>query len=393
MVAGSARLRGVGSRHSFNTIADTDGDQVSLAAMTRLIDIDAQHRTVNIDGGIRYGELATFLDAHGYALANLASLPHISVAGACATATHGSGVANGNLATAVRGLQLVTAEGDVVEVSRDQDAELIDAMTVGLGAFGIVTRLTLAIEPTFDVEQTVFEHVPLEIALDRFHEMMADGYSVSLFTTWRHDDIEQLWRKVRVESDGSAAAVGPAASLFGATAATRNLHPIAELSAESCTDQMGVAGRWHERLPHFRMGFTPSSGDELQSELFVAASAGPDVMRALRGLGQHLTPVLKISEVRAVAADKLWLSPGYQQDCIAFHFTWVPSWAQVQPVLAHLESALAPFAPRPHWGKLTTIGSGDLRSRFEQLTAFGALLDEWDPSRKFRNDYLDAVLD
>ncbi|HEX2785813.1 MAG TPA: FAD-binding protein [Ilumatobacteraceae bacterium] len=392
VVVAATKVRGVGSRHSFNTIADTDGDQVSLAAMTRVIEIDAERRTVAIDGGVRYGELATFLNAHGYALANLASLPHISVAGACATATHGSGVANGNLATAVRGLQLVTAEGHVVEVSRDHDPELIDAMTVGLGAFGIVTGLTLAIEPTFSVEQTVFEHVPLATALDRFHEIMADGYSVSLFTTWRHDEIEQLWRKVRVDSEGSDGVLDAAATRFGATAATRNLHPIAELPAEPCTEQMGVAGPWHDRLPHFRMGFTPSSGDELQSELFVAAADAPAAMRVLRGLGQHLAPVLKISEVRTVAADGLWLSPSYHQDCVAFHFTWIPSWAQVQPVLADLESALAPFAARPHWGKLTTIGSRDLHSRYERLAAFGELLDEWDPSRKFRNAFLDAVL-
>ena len=386
VVVGAAKVRAVGSRHSFNSIADTTGDQVSLASLRRVIDIDAQRRTVTVDGGVRYGELATVLNGQGYALANLASLPHISVAGACATATHGSGVANGNLATAVRGLQLVTAAGDVVEVSVDRDPELLDALTVGLGAFGIVTGLTLAIEPTFDVEQTVFEHVPLATAIDRFHEIMADGYSVSLFTTWGHDEIEQLWRKRRVGS-------GAGAGSFGAVAAIRNLHPISELSAEPCTEQLGVAGPWHERLPHFRMGFTPSSGDELQSELFVAADAAPAAMHVLRGLGQRLAPVLKISEVRTVAADRLWLSPSHGQDCVAFHFTWIPSWAQVQPVLADLEAALAQFAPRPHWGKLTTISGRDLRARYERLPAFGALLGEWDPSRKFRNAYLDAVLD
>jgi xylitol oxidase len=392
VVSAATKVRCVGSRHSFNEIADTGGNQVSLAAMPRLIEIDAQQRTVTIDGGITYAELATSLDAQGYALANLASLPHISVAGACATATHGSGVRNGNLATAVRGLQFVTAEGDVVEVGGGQDPGLIDAVTVGLGALGIVTRLTLAIEPSFNVEQMVYEHLPLPTALAQLHEIMADGYSVSLFTTWRHDEIEQLWRKVRVESEGHDASVDAAATRFGATVASRDLHPITELSAEPCTEQMGLAGPWHDRLPHFRMGFRPSSGDELQSELFVAADHAPEVMRTLRSLGQDLAPVLKISEVRTVAADGLWLSTSYQRDSVAFHFSWINSWSQVQPVLANLESALAPFAPRPHWGKLTTIGSGDLHARFERLAAFGALLDDWDPSRKFRNPYLDAVL-
>ena len=392
VVAAATKVRAVGSRHSFNSIADTDGDQVSLAAMSRVVEIDTQARTVTVDGGIGYAELAGQLHQHGMALANLASLPHISVAGACATATHGSGVANGNLATVVRALQLVTAGGEVVEISREDDSDLMDAVTVGLGAFGVVTRMTLSIEPTFDVRQTVYEHLPLPTALEWFATIMADGYSVSLFTTWRHDDIEQLWRKVRVWPGVDDDDVDAGAVRYEATAATRKLHPIAELSAQPCTEQMGVAGPWHERLPHFRMGFTPSSGDELQSELFIAADDAPEAIRILHGLGQQLAPVLKISEVRTVAADTLWLSPCRGRRCVAFHFTWVPSWPRVRPVLARLESALAPLAPVPHWGKLSTISASDLQSRFARLGAFGELLGRWDPDGKFRNAYLDTVL-
>ena len=182
IVAASSKLRAVGSRHSFNAIADTDGDLVSLAALPRVVELDPQARTVTVDGGIKYGELATRLHENGWALANLASLPHISVAGACATATHGSGVGNGNLATAVQAIEMVTASGELVDVSRDDDPDTMDAITVGLGAFGIVTRLTLAVEPTFAVAQRVFEHLPMQTAVDRLPEIMADGYSVSLFT-------------------------------------------------------------------------------------------------------------------------------------------------------------------------------------------------------------------
>ena len=393
VVAAATKVRAIGSRHSFNTIADTDGDQVSLAAMPRVVEIDEAGHTVTVDGGIRYGELAERLQSRGMALANLASLPHISVAGACATATHGSGAGNRNLSSAVTAMQLVTASGDVVEVSRDRDPRLMDAITVGLGAVGIVTRLTLAIEPTFDVRQTVYEQLPLKTAIASLDEIMADGYSVSLFTTWRHDRIEQLWCKVRAEvgdHDGHATATG--ATRFGAVAATHKLHPIGELSAQPCTEQMGVLGPWHQRLPHFRMVFTPSSGDELQSELFVAASDAPKAFRVLRTLGHELAAVLQISEVRAIAADTLWLSPCYQRDSIALHFTWVPSWPQVQPVLEKLESALAPFDARPHWGKLSTLSGAVLRSRFERLRAFGELLTGWDPSGKFRNAFVDAAL-
>ncbi len=392
VVAAATKVRAVGSRHSFNLIADTDGDQLSLASLPRVVEVDSQARTVNVDGGIGYAELAVHLHQQGMALANLASLPHISVAGACATATHGSGVANGNLATAVRALQVVTAGGDMVEISRDDDSNLMDAVTVGLGAIGVVTGMTLSIEPTFDVRQMVYEHLPLATALEWFNEIMADGYSVSLFTTWCHDDIEQLWRKVRVGPGDSAAGIGADAVRYEATAATQKLHPIAELSAQPCTEQMGIAGPWHERLPHFRMGFTPSSGDELQSELFVAVSDAPEAIRILRSLGDQLAPVLKISEVRTVAADTLWLSPCRGRACVAFHFTWISSWPEVRPVLATVESALAPLAPVPHWGKLSTIAGHDLQTRFADLGAFGELLEQWDPVRKFRNDYLDAVL-
>ena len=247
---------------------------MSLAALPRVVELDPQARTVTVDGGIRYGELATRLHENGWALANLASLPHISVAGACATATHGSGVGNGNLATAVQAIELVTASGDLVDVSRDDDPELMDAVTVGLGAFGVVTRLTLAVEPTFAVSQRVYEHLPMQTAIDRLDEIMADGYSVSLFTSWRPDEIEQLWRKQRVadDNDDDDDASSPR---YGAMPALRDLHPIAELPAEPCTEQLGVAGPWHERLPHFKMGFTPSSGEELQSELFVERADAP----------------------------------------------------------------------------------------------------------------------
>jgi xylitol oxidase len=392
MVAAATKVRAVGSRHSFNVIADTTGDQISLSELPRVVELDTQARTVTVDGGIKYGELATTLHDHGWGLANLASLPHISVAGACATATHGSGVGNGNLATAVSGMEIVAATGDLVEISRDDDPQTMDALTVGLGALGIVTRLTLAVEPTFAVRQRVYQHLPMSTALERLDEIMADGYSVSLFTSWRDDYVEQLWRKERVAVDGKDDDDDGTTERFGATPATRDLHPIVELSAEPCTEQMGVAGPWHERLPHFRMGFTPSSGEELQSELFIGRADAPSAMRTLIEMCDVLAPVLMISEVRAVAADTLWLSPCYQRDCIALHFTWIQSWPEVRPVLEQVESALAPFEPRPHWGKLSTLPGAVIRSRVAKMDAFQELLEEWDPRGKFRNDYLDAIL-
>ena len=389
IVVAASKVRAVGSRHSFNTIADTDGDLVSLAALPPQVELDTQAGTVTVGGGIKYGELSTQLHENGWALANLASLPHISVAGACATATHGSGAGNGNLATAVQAMEIVTASGDLVDISRDDDPLLMDALTVGLGAFGIVTRLTLSVEPTFEVAQRVYEHLPMPTAIDRLDEIMRAGYSVSLFTSWRRDEVEQLWIKRRV-APGSGH--DDEWSRFGATPATSDMHPIAELSAEPCTEQMGVAGPWHARLPHFRMGFTPSSGEELQSELFVAAADAPAAIQTLVELHDVLAPVLMISEVRAVAADTLWMSPCYQRECIALHFTWLQSWPDVEPVLEAMEAALAPFAPRPHWGKLSTLAGEVVRARGARMDDFERVVNEWDPTQKFRNSYLADLL-
>jgi xylitol oxidase len=304
------------------------------------------------------------------------------VAGACATATHGSGVTNANLAAAQRAVELVTADGERRTVTRaDGD---FPAVAVGLGAFGAVTAVTLAVEPTYGVRQVLFEDLPLVDALAHFDEIMAGAYSVSLFTTWRTDAVDQVWCKCRDDE--------PTPDVPGARLATRALHPIGSLSAEPCTEQLGVPGPWHERLPHFRLGFTPSSGAELQSELFVDAAHGPDALRTLAAMADELAPVVQVSEVRTVAADDLWLSPCCGRASVAFHFTWVPSWAAVEPVLRRVEAALAPFGARPHWGKLSTMDGGTLYERYPRLADAAAAMDRVDPHGRFRNAFLDRVL-
>ena len=393
IVGAADRVRAVGSRHSFNDIADTSGDVVSLQHMNRVLAIDPDARTVTVEGGIRYGELARCLHVRGWALANLASLSHITVAGAVATATHGSGAANGNLSTPVVGMELVTCDGDRVDLLRTDDLSPFDAMVVGLGAFGIVTRLTLRIEPTFAVEQRVYEHLPVATAVEQLGAIMASGYSTSLFTRWQGDTIGQAWCKRRVETTPVGdAPIDDGDSFFGAAPAARAFHPIEALDAAACTEQFGRPGPWHERLPHFRPDAMPNNGDELQSELFVAAEDGGAALAALASLGPALDPVLQVSEIRAVAADQLWLSPCYRRESVAFHFTWVSSWAAVRPVLAQVEAALEPLAPRPHWGKLTTLPTATIRGRYERLPEFAALAAEWDPRRRFRNRFLDDLL-
>jgi alditol oxidase len=385
------RLKALGTRHCFNTIADSPDHLISLKEMNRVIALDAQARTVTLEGGINYGQLCPQLQEKGFALHNLASLPHISVAGACTTATHGSGVKNGNLASAVTGLELVIADGTIVSLSKARDGERFHAAVVGLGALGVVTKVTLAIQPAFSMRQYVFEDLPLPQAAKNFDAIMSAGYSVSLFTDWQRDRINEVWVKSVLESGSGSrpgGAGGERVEMFGARPATKNLHPIAELSAEHCTEQLGVPGPWFERLPHFRMGFTPSSGKELQSEYFVPRGHAVEAMLAIQRMGARIGPHLLISEIRTIDADTLWMSPCYKQPSVALHFTWKQDWPAVRQLLPVIERELAPFNVRPHWGKLFTVAPAVLRSRYEKLDEFRKMAAEYDPRGKFQNAFL-----
>lgn len=382
------RLKALGTRHCFNTIADSQHHLLSLREMNRLIALDAQARTVTVEGGINYGQLCPLLHEQGFALHNLASLPHISVAGACATATHGSGLKNGNLATAVTALELVIADGTTVTLSKASDAERLHAAVVGLGALGVVTKITLAIEPAFSMRQYVFEDLPLAQATERFDAIMSAGYSVSYFTDWQRDRINEVWVKSRVDSGSSGTDGGARLEEFGARPAATNLHPIGDLSAEHCTDQMGVPGPWFDRLPHFRMGFTPSSGKELQAEYFVPRRHAVEAMLAMQRMGARIGPHLLISEIRTIDADALWMSPCYGQPSVALHFTLKPDWPAVSQLLPVIEQELAPFEARPHWGKVFTLAPATLQSRYEKLDAFRKVVAEYDPRGKFQNAFL-----
>jgi xylitol oxidase len=379
------KLKVLGTRHCFNNIADSQDGFLSLKGMDSVISLDPAKRSVTVAAGITYGALSPYLDAKGFALHNLASLPHISVAGACSTATHGSGQKNGNLATAVSGLELITADGKVVTLSRERDGETFNGAVVGLGALGVITKVTLDLQPSFMMRQYVYENLPLSELKEHFDAIESSGYSVSLFTDWQKQRVNELWIKSRIE-EGQAFRVTP--EFFGAKLATRNLHPIAALSAEHCTEQMGVAGPWYERLPHFRMGFTPSAGKELQSEYFVPRQHAVEAILAVERLRDQVGPSLLITEIRTIAADNLWMSPCYKHDCVTIHFTWKPDWPAVSKLLPVIEKELAPFDARPHWGKLFTISPVELKRIYEKLPAFIALSKQFDPHGKFRNEYL-----
>jgi alditol oxidase len=374
VVAQTERLRPLGTRHSFSRVADTDGTLISTEHLDRVVEIG--RRNVTVEAGIRYGDLGSALARHGLAVPNHASLPHISVGGAIATATHGSGAGNQSLAASVAAVDLVCADGSLVQLGR-RDEEFEGAV-VSLGALGLVVRVSLDVVPEFELRQYVFERLPWATVEAHLQEMLAFGYSTSLFTLWTDAGVDQAWVK----------STGAVDTFFGATAADGPRHPIAGADPATATEQLGASGPSAERLPHFRLGFTPSRGDELQSEYAIGRQHAVEAMRALRPLGPILTPLLLISEIRAVAADPLWLSPFHERDSVCVHFTWKPRDAEVHAVLPQIEAALAPFEPRPHWGKLFV---GTPASRYPRLPAFRALRARLDPGRLLGNAF-DAQL-
>ncbi|MEU1811253.1 FAD-binding protein [Micromonospora aurantiaca (nom. illeg.)] len=374
LVAEADLVRAVGTGHSFNRLGDTTGTQVALDGLPPAIALDPDRGAVTVAAGLRYGDLATALQAQGYALANLASLPHISVAGSVATATHGSGARNRNLAAAVAALELVTADGDLITVDRGDPR--FAGLVVNLGALGVVTRLTLDVVPTYAVRQ----HVRLGLPRAVLDEALDAAYSVSVFTSWRSERFDQVWVKQLADQ------APPPADWLDTVAADSARHPVPGMSPEHCTAQFGEPGPWHERLPHFRLGFTPSSGDELQSEWHVARADAAAALAALDPVADRIAAVLQICELRTVAADDLWLSPNFRRDSLALHFTWIGDPVAVAPALAEVEARLAPFAPRPHWGKLFERDPAAVYPRHED---FRALLREFDPKGKFRTAELD----
>lgn len=383
IVATRPRVRALGTRHSFSAVADTDADLVSVAGLPALVEVDTAARQVRVSAGTRYGELAPELDRRGWALANLASLPHISVAGSVATGTHGSGVGHPSLAAQVAALELVTAGGEL-RLLRRGDPDFPGAV-VALGALGVVTALTLDVVPAYALAQTVYEDMPWTDVVDNLDDVLAAAYSVSVFTDWSAPRRGDVWCKARLDEPV------PADPWLGAVKARRAHHPVTDDAALTSTPQLGVPGPWFERLPHFRLGFTPSAGAELQSELLVDRAHGAAALASLEPLAADLAAVVHVTEVRSIAADDLWLSPSTGRDSVGIHLTWVPDWAAVAPVLAAVEDRLAPFAPRPHWGKLSSISATDVLATYPHAPDFAALRDRLDPGRTFANRYVEAL--
>ncbi|MFG1815190.1 D-arabinono-1,4-lactone oxidase [Kribbella sp. NPDC049174] len=380
LVAGSEKVRVLGTGHSFNPIADSTGTLVTVADLPQVIEVG--DGGVTVSAGLRYGEITAALQSQGLALHNLGSLPHISVAGACSTGTHGSGDTNGPLADAVNAITFVNAAGELVTLTRD-DADFAGSI-VSLGALGVTVSLTLDVQPSYEISQVVYDGLPVDRLGSDFAEVMSIAYSVSAFTDWVDPDV-MVWRKQRagapIETDW-----------LGAHVADGPRHPIKGMPADYATQQGGVPGPWNERLPHFRLEFTPSNGDELQSEYFVPREKAAEAFEVLRALGNQIAPVIQVSEVRTIAADELWLSPSQGRDTVALHFTWIQDEAAVLPVVTALEDAINPLGARPHWGKVFAADAAYLRFAYPKVADFIELAAKYDPDGTFRNPYLDKYL-
>lgn len=385
IVARSTRIKAFGSRHSFNAIADTTGDHVSLGNFDEIIEIDHQRSTARVGAGIPFGRFCAELHRAGYAVHNMASLPQITLGGACATATHGSGDKNGNLATAVTALTLVTADGSVVTLDREENPDDFRAVVVGLGGFGIIADLTVELRPAYAVQQHIYEDLPLPELWEQFEGIMGSGYSVSLFASWQKDAVEQLWIK-KIVAPGQQPPVP--AEMFGAKLANVARHPSPGKPESDCTDQLGEPGPWYERLPHFRIDGIGPNGDDLQTEYFVDRKHAVPALQTIVEHRDLIAPIIKVSEIRSMAADDIWMSMAYGVDTIGIHFSWKTDLEAVMTRLPELERLLQPFSPRPHWGKLFTVSPDALAGRYPKFFQFRDMMIQYDPEGVFRNEFL-----
>lgn len=384
LVRAGGRVRALGTRHSFTDLADTTGTLVTVTGIDPGIRIDEEAGAVTVGAGTRYGIVAAAVGEAGWALHNMGSLPHISVGGATATGTHGSGDRNANLATAVRAIEYVDHRGELVTVRRgDPD---FDALPVGLGAYGIVVRLTLDLQPAFLVRQDVYRDIPWDAVLADLDAATGEGYSVSLFTRdW--SAVTSGFVKRRSETGDEPGAVID--EWLGAPRATEQV-PILDTIDPNTTAQ-GRVGPWFEGLPHFRIDSTPSNGAEIQSEWFVDRADAVAAIEAVRAVASRFADALQVSEIRTIAADGLWLSEAYGRDSVALHFTWTDDAAAVGRAVDVVEEAIAPFGARPHWGKVHHLDRAAIERVAPRLADARAVFERMDPDGVFTSAALERV--
>jgi xylitol oxidase len=381
-------LRALGSRHSFSKIADTAEMLVSLSAMNRILAVNpgsaTEAPTITVEGGAIYTDVTPFVEFIGAAFHNQLTLSEVSVAGSINTGAHGTGITNGILATQVRSVELVLANGTVTTLRKGVDAAF-PAAVVGLGAFGVVTKVELEMQASYQMTQHVFLNLPFTTLTDQFDTIMSSAYTVQAWTDWSDPtNFNQVWVGDR---DDDAADFSTAPAFYGATRAPAQVTPVAALPPTYVVPQ-GVAGPWNERLVCYRLGLSGFNGDEIQSEYILPITNAKAALEAIAALATQIAPLCYVSVVRTIAADDFWLSPAYGRDSVAIHFTWKPQLDAVVALLPTIESALAGLDAVPHWGKFFTMAPSVFLQRYDKLAEWKATAAAYDPSGRFRNAFL-----
>ncbi|MFJ2978017.1 D-arabinono-1,4-lactone oxidase [Curtobacterium sp. NPDC087082] len=381
IVARSPRVHGLGTRHSFNDAPDAPGVLLDLTGIPTDLAVDAVRRTVTMGAGTRYGVVAPEIDRAGFALHNTGSLPHISIAGAIATGTHGSGTALGSLSTAVRSFEVLGPDGSARTIDRDDPA--FDGAVLHLGLLGVLTRVTLDVEPSYRMRQDTYGPIPWDTFTAHVAEVHAAATSVCSYTVFG-DTVSEVLLKSRVPDGDDDVAVPD--ELFGAP----RLPGSPGDGHHTARD--GSVGPWWDRLPHFPIDSVPSHGSEVQSEHFVPLRHAGAALDAVRTMAARIQPHLHVCELRTMAADPFWLSPTQGEDVLCIAFTWQKHPVEVAALLPDLEALLAPFDGRPHWGKMSSLDAAAIAGLYPRLADFRDLVAAADPERTFASSFGERVL-
>lgn len=378
----SGKVRPIGTMHSFSKVVVGEGTLVSAAGLAFEPALDKASSTVKVSAATRFGDLALFLEKNGVALKNMGSLPHISIAGAAATGTHGSGDKNQILSSSLSAYSFLNSKGELVRYQRGD--ENFEACRVGLGAYGLWVSVELDVVPSFQIRQDVYLDIPWEVFYEDPTNLTSAGYSVSLFTKWGEVSIDQVWVKAL---PGDKAGL-PIAGISPEKTSRKELAPGV---GDNLTQQGGVEGPWLDRLPHFRLDATPSAGNEIQTEYFIQRKNIVGAVKAVNKIAEQINHTLIITEVRTIAQDDAWLSPMNRGDSVALHFTWVNDTPAVDKAVAALEEVLAEFDPIPHWGKVHHFDKSKLEKVHARLGKARAVFDELDPEGVFNTEYLKSL--
>jgi FAD-linked oxidoreductase len=401
-VVRAARERGrtvkaIGAGHSFTAIAAADGVQVDLAALSGIRRV--QGDLVTIGAGTRLYDLTGMLAAHGLALENMGDIDRQTLAGATSTGTHGTGARFGGLATRIAGATLVTADGGILTVSERENAELLAAVQLGLGALGILTDITVHAVPAF-LLHAIERPAGLEEVLDDFEPRMIAADHVE-FYWWPHTERVMTKQNTRLPADAERRPVGPVANWV-----EERLLSNAVLAAKCAVGRVVPAltppiNRFatrvygdREYVDHSHEVFTaPRDVRFREMEYALPRAAVPSALRELRraidDAGWRIEfPV----EVRVAARDDTWLSTSYGRDSgyIAVHRSIREDPAAY---FAAAERIFLAHDGRPHWGKLHTLGRAELESRYPRFADFATVRERLDPERVFTNPYLDRTLE